>query len=249
MKYIIITMLHLILVSCHKESYIITDFLPVPSFEKNWQKKELKRQKRLAKKDSTLTFIKYNLMIGTNKVSRKEYNQFLKSFEKIFGMDSASCFKINDISSVLPEYIDNISFSQAKTFCKWKSDKAKYRLLVQEGIIKPNKERPVSSDNIIFKDSINSFENWVKAKENDIFQDDNIDLNPCGEFRKVRIFDPITFWEYSILDSTIINSLERNILDPFLKEDCHVPINDSNTIKNCGFRYVFRPSIKPTSWN
>lgn len=238
----------LILISCHKESYLITDFSPIPSFEKNWQNKELKRQKMLAKKDSTLTFIKYNLMVGTNKVSRKEYDQFLISFEKIFGKDSSASYcKMENTKSALPKYINNISFDQAKSFCKWKTDKTIYHILVQEGIIKLPKEQPLSSDNIIFKDSISSFEEWIKVKKMTVLTGANIDLNSCGELKKVRVFDPISFWEYSVFDSTTMSNLNSNVLEPFLTEECQVEIKGSNTIKNCGFRYVFRPSIKPTS--
>jgi len=230
------------------ETFFVTDTLlwtgikswTINSPEK-WKKIQIKEQKKQAQMDSSLTFIKHNLMVETKRITRQEYNTFLTSFEIVFGHDSTLHYYVKDEQSELPEYIDNLSLKQAQAFCDWKTQKRNYETLIKEGILTFNNDCIVGCDNWSFKDT--TLELWIKSQSE---ARKKFDPNPNSYFRKVRIEDSILQWGFSLVDSSSkseIDSLKLKI------EPCELINHDSLVTENCGFRLLYKPVHNSVIWD
>lgn len=216
---------------------------------KKQEKLAIKTQKKKCEEDSTLTFIKKDILLGTNQVSISEYFDFLKSYESLYGIDS--------IKPLLPEgfYIDLLNNDQVKStapikkvpkngallFCKWKTDINSFQTFCEEGIIKIGKDSLRLLDNPGF-----CFKGWKLYDQK--IQQESSDANcaycGCNEYRKVRFEDELYTGAYHIADSTLIQELIRH----FTFMDLSAVINDNKSTSNQhifknGFRYYFTPPV------
>lgn len=231
MKVLIILFFAITLIGCNRQVGRTTGWAIDASPEKRL-KSEVKSQKTQAENDSLITFVSHNLIAGTKPVQQWEIDEFRISFAKVYGIDSlVSLF--SNMDTISP---NNFTKYQTRIFCEWKSLKHEYETLLKEGFFNHCKCF-VSCDNVMFFDSISSFEHYIMSRNN------KVDLNPSGRYLKVRVCEGNLFWKFTTPDNSIKSKIDS--LSSISISDCELVRNDTLPQNTCGFRYVM---IRPTSW-
>lgn len=160
--------------------------------------------KDIAKRNSNLILINNDFLIEKTEVTNKDYYTFIKSIYSIYGKDSILNLLPNSIDDfiydtilemnisrkiVLPRFeslpVVSITYENANSYCKWKTNYQEYLILIKEGGLKLSKIEGEDIQNSGFP-SLNSYKSYYLFKNEDIAEK-NINLNCCNEFRKVRI--------------------------------------------------------------
>ena len=171
--------------------------------------------KDLAKRNSNLIIINNDFLIEKTEVTNKDYYTFIKSIYSIYGKDSIlnllpnlnneliydTILEMNIAKKLVLsrfEYLPvvAITYENANSYCKWKTNYQEYHILIKEGILNLSKNEDEDIQNLSFP-FINSYKSYYLLQNSKI-NEKKINLNCCNEFRKVRIEEGLSFPNYKL---------------------------------------------------